>query len=219
MSAFQNFLSSWQRLWRLCLSASGWLLPLLSLAYTPLPAYPPVLHTWQNEPAVHLVLRLNADELQLHTQEGLLLMSQPRTRRVIINNPYVQSLTLDFRNGTFAVPVVYQGNRQQNAHLIIQGGHFPQLAHILKDAHSGYLDFDQDGQPDVQYEHVAEVHLYVEANTEVRVETPQPQTPTSLQRLTNPPRYRLSSVEQKFPATIVPAGPGHVIGLFSPSAL
>jgi len=195
-----------------------WMLPALSFALNIAPSYPPIFIEQANMPTTfHLVLRQNAEQLQLWTQEGELLTSQTQVQKVIINHPHIKSLTLDFRSGQFDTPVVYYGNRQQDAQLIIQGGEFPLLNHTLQDYRKGYLDLNHNGQIDVEYNNVAEVHLLVEADSEVRIETPEPFAPTRMQRVSNPPMYRVSSKEDAFPTTVVPAG--RTITLFSPSLI
>lgn len=196
-----------------------WWLPVLSFAFTPsYPAsHPPVFIEPSAPAAVHLVLRQNVDYLQLWTQAGELLTSQAQAQKVIINNPHIKSLTLDFRSGYFNIPVIYHGNRQQTAQLIIQGGHFSLLENILQNRHSGYLDLDNDGHADVQYNNVAEVHLLVEADSEIRIATPEPYAPTRMQRQAQPPQYRISSQENAFPTTVVPVG--RTITLFNPALI
>ncbi len=199
------------------LCAGCWWLPVFSFALGIAPSYPPVFMESASPVSIHLVLRQTTDQLQLWTREGELLSSLAQARKVIINNPQVKSLTLDFRSGHFNIPIIYHGNRQRNAQLIIQGGHFPLLKHVLQEQSSGYLDLDENGQADVAYNNVAEVHLLVDANSEIRIETPAPYAPTQIQRVKNPPMYRVSSKENAFPSTLIP--PGHIITLQSPALI
>ncbi len=184
------------------------LLPALSVAVIMPVAAQTVALRQAAEFTEHLVLSLEDNVVQLHTQQGVLLSSQPQTQTFTINYPEIKSLTLDFRSGLFEAPVVYQGNQQQDAQLIIQGGDFPVLNHVLHSRYSGYLDFNQDGQADLQYDHVAEVHLYPEPHSEIYIQTPRPHAPTRFQRVAKLPLYRISSgnPEPSFATTVFPAG-------------
>ncbi|MDM8547162.1 hypothetical protein QUF61_11765 [Candidatus Venteria ishoeyi] len=98
--------------------------------------------------------------------------------------------------------------------LQIEGRDIANISHILKAEDSGYLEWNQDGLPEIHYQNIKQVMLNVHPQAEIHIEPPYAEAPTALGLTRYPGYLQLRSKTQQFPATLFQSG--SKVTLFSP---